>query len=176
MNRLLGSHWLRHPRVTLAIGVIVPILVWGYFIYSRTPPTTILAMPPMASVRAGEEVTFEMPVSRDLSRGCSYTYSRFFVDSTHASRVLQSDLTMTAAGMQAREAKTPGLLRIKILMPPTAVSGDGTIETEGRYVCPRNPTTWIVPIGMSMSWPVRVLPPAAPVVVIVPSPAPGEQK
>jgi hypothetical protein len=126
---------------------------------NRTPPLQALPHEPI-SVRPGEWSEVSVPVTRDLSRRCSVTYSRRVVDSDG------SKFDLPGGGESAESIRnlsqvSAGQMRLMVLMPPARAAsaigidfGPGQLITTRSWVC--NPAQAIWPIQQTHITPIYV--------------------
>ena len=134
------------------LAAIGQVVTWTF---DRKPPFIMKSYVSEPTQR-GSMAVVSVKVQRDLSRLCSVTYSRMFLD---ASGVMW-DLTegvrvMTAKALDELDRRNPDALTIKVLIPAGAALGKGSIMTVLEYVC--NPVHQAYPIPLVMLTDVQVL-------------------
>ena len=147
-NILLRLMWV--PRVMLLVAFLLIV----YQAADRKPPFEILNVEP-ASARAGETITITARVWRDTERDCSASMTRSIFDSTMA----RSDYAVTYFSDQVidkMERKTPGVLRVSLVLPANASSGPANLVSVLHYRCNRVHAVW--PIEVTTNMPFEVLP------------------
>jgi hypothetical protein len=140
------SIWLRHPRVWWTIGAFMLFGSVTTWLLNRDVPTIIGVQYMVPTVEAGQPVKMVMPAHRTIERKCSVDISRTFVNSEHGRSVVTANQHVSAEGLEARERETPGQLLITVNVPTNAPPGPSSFDTENRYKCPFNPSTWVWPI------------------------------
>lgn len=150
----MRQHW----AVTVGASLCLPILLISYLIYERDSPAIVGPQTTIPKVFAGEEVVIEVPVRRDIDRDCSMRVNRDLVDSTHALRSLITSQDVSAQGMRDREKTSPGLLKMRMVVPANTPSGEAHVLSNDFFTCPRNPTTWFFPIAVNLDWTIHVKP------------------
>ena len=148
MRRLVLLPWL------LIILGIVQIIVWSL---DRTPPFQVLSYT-TEPAKAGGTVLLYADVWRDTTRNCSLEFSSYIYDSIGTRWDYEGVQLVTAEGMTALEAKTPGKLFRKMRIPENMAAGPASIQTYMSYRC--NPLQDLVrPIQVSTEFLFEVLPP-----------------
>ncbi|MDO9277120.1 MAG: hypothetical protein Q7U05_00975 [Polaromonas sp.] len=136
--------------VCVAVGQVV---VWAM---DRTPPFVVNSYTSSPTHR-GETAKIKVTVKRDLTRMCSVTYSRMFLDAKGVAWDLTEGVRlMTAKSLDELDKRNPDMLAIKIKVPDQAAVGKGSVMTVLEYVC--NPVHQLYPIPMVMVTDVDVLP------------------
>lgn len=142
--------------VVIVVGVIASAL-------DRKPPFSVQEHP-VIEARAGEMVSIDVPVTRDMDRHCDAEVDRYLFDSKGARFDLASGLFASDAMIRQIEAKTPGRLKFSLQLPPVASTenpagialGDAKFVNELRYVCSKGHRFW--PINVHAEILIRVLP------------------
>lgn len=137
----------------------VPVIMLVYWLYDRTDnPSEQIGLPVAQLVVAGEDVTFQVPIKRDLKRECSATAYRYMLDSNGARSSIGDLQEYTRDSIVRLEQVSPGMSRFKFTMPKTTPSGPATLFTNLKYKCLTNPLTLIWPIEVTREWTFYVLP------------------
>ena len=96
----------------LVVGVLASAL-------DRDPPITVYPHPSI-NAQAGHWVAIDVAVARDLTRHCDAEFDRFLFDS-HGKRFdLGIGATVSDQMIRQMELRTPGRMKINMLMPPLA--------------------------------------------------------
>lgn len=156
----MGSHWFKHPRIWLTIGVVGLIVTLINWVEDRDPPTLIGTQYFVPSAPAGGTLIVKMHVQRNLGRACSLGSSRSFVGANHSWSLIVPYEFASAEGRARREEEEPNVLTMNIRIPNEAPVGPAQIVTENRYTCTWNPTTWLLPIDTSWTAYINVEEPA----------------
>jgi len=128
------------------------ILWWAS---DRTPPFALSSYyaPP---VQRGGVLHLTGEVTRDITRGCSATFSRHMTDAQGFRIDLMTSQTMSAAAIADMERRAPQRLFLAIVIPAHTSPGPAHITTVLTYRC--NPLHSIWPITTDMQVDVEVLP------------------
>lgn len=144
--------------IMLITGAVLLLLILGQvFLWAldRSPPFSVVNYQ-VTPVQAGQMAVVNVSVKRDLSRMCSVTYSRMFLDSKGVTWDLTEGVrVMTAQALNELDRRNPSALTIKISIPAAAAIGPGTIMTVLEYIC--NPVHQAYPIPVVMLTNVEVL-------------------
>lgn len=112
----------------------------------REPPFELQSYTAEPTQR-GEVAVIYAKVHRDLSRMCSTTYSRTFIDSSNVPWDLTEGVRlMTANALYELDRRSPNSLTIKVRIPAGASVGKGSVMTVLEYVC--NPVHQLYPIPL----------------------------
>jgi hypothetical protein len=137
-------------RAIIAAAVCVVI----YYAADREPPFSVVSVEP-AAARPGEFVTIQARVERQVNRKCSAEFARYIFDA-QGTRYDISTGTASAELVSRMERDTPGLLKVSVLVPPSASPGKAHLVTVLDYAC--NRTHRLAPIQVTTDMPFEVLP------------------
>jgi hypothetical protein len=166
----VGRAWFwmeKHIRLGWILAVFGGLAVIAWWALDRDPPFRELRYYQPAPVHAGEDVSIELDVDRDVERSCSVSVSRFFMDSAGYRTDYSPPQFLNAEGIKKREAVDQGKLKLKFRIPDSMPEGRATLNTESLYSCAGNPLHAIWPIRVSSSWAFDVLPPAKVKTIII---------
>lgn len=144
------------------MGVLMLALLIAMAIETRDPPLVLVPTAPVA-VTAGEWAEIRIPLQRDMTRRCSVTYQPVLIDAD-GSRFPMPGGAETADGITALEARSPGLVKLMLLIPPIRLPGvrDGVdtgpaeLRITRTFSC--NPLQDLIPIRAHTSTALYVLP------------------
>jgi hypothetical protein len=139
------------PSVLLLLAFVVVIAQAA----DRAPPFQILSVEP-AFARPGEVVIINARVWRDTSRDCSVTMSRSMFDSSMA-RYDYPVAKFSDQLIDAMESKTPGHLRVALVVSSQAAPGPADLVSVLAYRCNRVHAFWPIEVTTHMGF--EVLPP-----------------
>lgn len=155
-----ATSWIQHNTgLLLAIclltwgGVGLTAAVWAL---DDDPPFRTLSYTVTPTVPGGSMIVIA-DVKRELHRDCTSTYSRRFVDSRGAIHALESDTTISAAGIRDMDKRSPGKLIFTVPVSYDTPPGKGLIITPISYNC--NPWQSWRPLTMNLEMVGEVLPP-----------------
>ena len=137
-------------RAIIAAAVCVVI----YYAADREPPFAVLSVEP-ATAYPGEFVTIKAKVERQADRNCSAEFARYIFDA-QGTRYDISTGTASAELVSRMERADPGVLKVSVLVPPSAAPGKAHLVTVLDYAC--NRTHRIAPIQVTTDMPFTVLP------------------
>lgn len=151
-------HWLDDfmqrlawiPRVVL-LAALALVLIQAS---DREPPFHLLSVEP-AAARPGELVTITAHVRRDTARDCSASMSRSVFDSA-GRRTDYPVARFSDALIDGMERKTPGLLKVSIVVPTNAAVGPAEVVSVLDYRC--NRVHHFFPVEVTTVMPFEVLP------------------
>lgn len=136
------------------VGLFALVFAAVVLVLDRRPPMMLIEVKPTAA-RPGEPVLLRAEVHRD-GRACDAEFSRYLFDANRVSYPLESG--KVSAELIARlEARTPGMLNLRVEIPPDAAPGPATVETEIIYYCNKMHRLW--PLHVSTVLPFTILPP-----------------
>lgn len=149
------THWLEKYIIVgwLLIGFVFAIA--AYWAMDRDPPFHMGSYTVFNAAR-GNTLFVNADVQRDISRGCTATFSRYIFDSKRVRHDLGGGAYMGAAGIAAMEHDAPGQLRIAVIVPPGAAIGRAQLITSIEYQC--NPVHALWPIEVLLRMDIEVLP------------------
>lgn len=136
------------------VVILLGALSFAGFALDRKPPFAVLSVDP-AFVQAGEVVTITAKVWRDQRRTCSAEFARFIYDSDGRRFDLGASYA-TAQMIADQERKTPGVLRVSLVVPMGTPPGPAALVTGLAYKC--NRTHQWAPIEVTTTMPFTVLP------------------
>lgn len=145
---VMATEWV--ARVILLLAALLIL----YYAADRDPPFAVLAVE-HAEGRAGEYVTINSKVLRDVSRGCNTEFSRFLFDSRGA-RFDMGTSRMSAEAIAAMDRQSPSWLSLSVHIPPAVAPGPAKLQTVIHYQCNRVHALW--PIELTVEMPFLVLP------------------
>lgn len=138
------------PSIVLVLAIIISVAQ----LMDRKPPFEILHVEP-AFARAGEAVTLRADVWRDTERRCNATMSRYVFDANGAR--WDYPVSMFPASLISSMAQqTPGELKVAIVIPAGAASGQADLVSVLSYQCNRAHVLW--PIEVTTHIPFTILP------------------
>lgn len=129
-------------------------LSFGWLALDRDPPFAVISVAP-AEARAGEYVTITARVWRDTTRRCSANISRYLYTENGARYDMGSSFA-TVQFIEDLESRSPGILKVLVLLPTTISPGAAELISAIEYRC--NSVHRIWPIEVFTSLPFRVLP------------------
>ena len=121
--------------------------VLAYWSVDRTPPFTLLSYS-TEPVKRGGTALIKANVVRDVTRGCTVTYSRFLFDSRGFRYDLNEQQRMTAEAIKSLDKITPNVLSIAVPIPQDISVGRALFQSVLHYTC--NPLQLIFPITVFM--------------------------
>ena len=128
------------------------VIVWAM---DRTPPFVVIDHSAKAALQ-GETATVTARVRRALTRSCSLTYSRTFIDSKGSVYDLSEGVRLlTAQALVELDKRSPDQITFKVTVPKTAAPGPGSVFTAMEYTC--NPIHQLYPIPVVMISKVDIL-------------------
>jgi hypothetical protein len=139
--------WL--PSVLLLLAFVVVLAQAA----DRDPPFQILSVEP-AHARPGEVVIINARVWRDNSRNCSATMSRSMFDSSLA-RYDYPVAVFSDQLIDAMETKTPGQMRVALVVSAQATPGPADLVSVLAYRCNRVHAFWPIEVTTHMPFEVR---------------------
>lgn len=149
------TSWLeRYLMVSWAV-IAVCAAVAIYWTLDRTPPFELrgYTIPPTP---LGETAHVTASVRRDMTRGCSVSVTRYFVDSQKVKHAVGATTYMTPGALGQMQRDTPDQYRGAFKVPDDAALGEGTLVTALEYRC--NPVHAMWPIDYLMEMQMEVLP------------------
>lgn len=138
------------------VALLAMAILW--FVYDRGPPVEIESAPPVPAASAGDWILFDLRVRRDLSRECSMSVTRYFMDAHGYRTDYVTNQVINADGIRQRVELMGDHLKLRVLIPASLPEGPASLDTETLYTCKRNPLMSIWPVRQSFSWPFIVLP------------------
>jgi hypothetical protein len=147
-HAVIATEWV--ARVILFLAALLVI----YYAADREPPFAVHGSEP-AEAHAGEYVTINASVTRDVSRRCNTEFSRYIFDS-HGTRFDLGRSQASADAIASMERRSPGVLSVAFVVPPAAKPGPAILQTVLQYQCNRVHHFW--PIETTVDMPFLVLP------------------
>jgi hypothetical protein len=153
MMRVANEIVMQTVRVAQLI-IIAALALVVYYAMDREPPFAVVSVIP-ASARAGEYITLEAVVRRDIDRKCSAEFSRYLFDAAGSRYDLGHSISSAEMIEQIQETY-PNILRISLMLPPTMEVGLANMQTVLEYQCNKVHRIW--PIIVTTDIPFTVLP------------------
>ena len=157
---LRATNWVRDNTGPLLLvclltwgGLGISALVWAM---DDAPPIKLLGYS-VTPVHPGGTMLVVADVKRDLTRNCTATFSRQFVDSRGALHAVESDTSVSASNIRAMDARNPNKLIFTVPTTWDTPPGKSLIITPLQYNC--NPWHAMRPIALSLEMQAEVLSP-----------------
>ena len=147
--------FLQRIVIVAQLTIFAALIVVMVQALDREPPFHLLSVEP-AAAKPGETVRLRMAVTRDITRPCSASFSRYVVDS-EATRYFLDASQASRKLIEAIELRTPGRLDVAFKVPDASAIGPATLITSLEYTC--NKVHYLWPIEVTMTAPFEVLPP-----------------
>lgn len=141
-------HWL--AWTILAVGAASA----AWQASDREPPVTLISVMP-AAARPGEPITIVAKVRRDKTRACAVDVSRYVLAADDAMYDMGNS-TRSAQLIKDLERRSPGMLRLRFVVPLGAQPGPAELVSVLEYRCNTVHRYW--PIELTTLMPFQVLP------------------
>ena len=146
LHRYLGAAWI--VIFMSAAGFIVMAL-------DRSPPFQSISYV-STPAKAGGTAYIDAKVSRDLTRRCDVSFSRFFIDKSGTRWEVTPMTYVSAKGLQSFDTASKDRLRLPINIQPGASVGPAKFIVTLAYTCNVLHNIW--PIDVVLEYDFEVLP------------------